>query len=79
MQRGSISGECQEQDIENSGFVINGEKSIWEPSQSMEWLGFLLDLSVGKFSVLASKIEALNQGCERQKRPRMYQLGSWPA
>ena len=47
------------QDIESARFVINREKSIWEPSQALEWLGFLIDLSVGEFSVPASKIEAL--------------------
>lgn len=24
----------------NSGFVANSEKSIWEPKQIIEWLGF---------------------------------------
>ena len=35
------------------------EKSVWNPSQTMEWLGFQIDLSVGEFSVPASKIDAL--------------------
>ena len=47
------------QDIENAGFVINVEKSSWEPSHTLEWLGFQIDLSVGKFSVPVSKIDAL--------------------
>jgi len=28
--------------LENAGFVINLEKSIWVQSQTIEWLGFLI-------------------------------------
>ena len=44
----------------------------------MEWLGFLIDLSVGEFSVPASKIEALKSRLREIKRLNVYQLGSWP-
>ena len=30
-----------QQDIENAGFVINVEKSTWEPSHTIEWLNWL--------------------------------------
>ena len=40
-----------QQDIENAGFVINVEKSTWEPSHTIEWLGFQIDLAVGEFSM----------------------------
>ena len=33
----------------------------------MEWLGFLIDLSVGEFSVLAFKIEALKSKLRETK------------
>lgn len=46
-------------DLENAGFVINIEKSIWVPSQTIEWLGFHIDLAKGRFSVPSEKIEAL--------------------
>ena len=38
-------------DLENAGFIINAEKSIWAPSQAVEWLGFHVDLNKGVFSV----------------------------
>ena len=47
------------QDIENAGFVIHVDKSTWEPSHTIEWLGFQIDLSKGEFSVPVAKIDAL--------------------
>ena len=47
------------QDIENARFVIHVEKSTWEPSHTIEWLGFQIDLSKGEFSVPVAKIDAL--------------------
>ena len=47
------------QDIENAGFVIHVEKSTWEPSHTIEWLSFQIDLSKGEFSVPVAKIDAL--------------------
>ena len=41
------------------GFVVNIEKSQWEPSKSLEWLGFRIDLVLGVFSVPDRKIEEL--------------------
>ena len=38
------------------------EKSIWNPTQTLTWLGFDLNLTQGMVSVLVVKIEAvLNQ------------------
>ena len=49
------------QDIEDAGFIINIEKSVWKPSHTLEWLGFKVDLSVGEFSVPSPKIDALKR------------------
>ena len=57
------------QDIENTDFVINGEKKIWNPFHALEWLGFLIDLSVVELWVLASKIEALKPRLQETKEP----------
>ena len=58
-QKALVESTWVKEDIEKAGFIINVEKSVWNPSQTMEWLGFQIDLSVGEFSVLASKIDAL--------------------
>ena len=54
-----IESRKVKEDLEKAGFIVNVEKCIWEPSQSMEWLGFCIDLVVGEFSVPISKINTL--------------------
>ena len=50
-------------ELECAGFV---EKSHWMPSNSMEWLGFNIDLAKGEFSVPTNKLEVLEiRKCER--------------
>ena len=46
-------------DLESVDFVDNIEKSQWDPSHSIEWTGFLVDLSQGEFSVPDDKINRL--------------------
>ena len=45
--------------LKRAGLVVNIEKSQWNPTQSLTWLGFSLDLSQGTVSVPDHKIEAL--------------------
>ena len=45
--------------LQRAGLVVNIEKSQWNPTQSLTWLGFSLDLSQGTVSVPDHKIEAL--------------------
>ena len=49
-----------ERDLESAGFVVNIEKSQWEPCESLEWLGFKIDLALGEFSVPSRKVEELH-------------------
>ena len=46
-------------ELECAGFVINAEKSHWEPSNVMEWLGFRIDLCEGEFKVPDRKLAKL--------------------
>ena len=55
MQEGSLV----KGDLERAGFVVNLEKTQWVPSNKVEWLRFLIDLSIGEFSVLEDKIKSL--------------------
>lgn len=48
------------QDLESAGFVVNVDKCVWEPSHSLEWLGFIIDLDKGQFSVPEGKLSALH-------------------
>ena len=40
-------------DLESAGFIINMEKSVWEPAYVMEWLGFQINLTEGEFKAFA--------------------------
>ena len=46
-------------DLQRSGLVAHMEKSVWDPTQTLKWLGFDLNLSQGVVSVPTVKIEAL--------------------
>jgi hypothetical protein len=46
-------------DLIKSGFVANNEKSVWKPVQSIEWLGFIWNLSSGTLEIPQKKIETL--------------------
>ena len=43
-------------DLHCAGFVINIEKSVWDPRKDIEWLGFKIDLAEGEFSVPDHKL-----------------------
>ena len=45
-------------DLEKSGLVQNEEKSTWEPTQSLIWLGIGADLSQGKLFVTDKRIQS---------------------
>ena len=56
------------QDLESAGFVINIEKSVQDPCNQLEWLGFQIDLSKGEFKVPQYKLDRLKlQLCEIEK------------
>jgi hypothetical protein len=44
-------------DLIKSGFVANNEKSVWKPVQSIEWLGFIWNLSSGTLEIPQKKFE----------------------
>ena len=46
-------------DLESAGFIVNMEKSVWEPAYVMERLGFQIILSEGEFKVPENKLDNL--------------------
>ena len=48
-----------QQDITQSGFVAHKDKCQWEPSQSGELLGFIMDLQSGTFRVPPRRVDIL--------------------
>ena len=47
------------QDLADSGFLENTEKSIWVPCQRGQHLGYIVDLQKGIFSVTQARIDEL--------------------
>ena len=45
--------------LEQAGFRANTEKSIWQPTQRLQWLGFVLDLAHGHIEVPQEKLDSL--------------------
>ena len=48
-------------DVLSSGFVANGEKSLWDPVQCGELLGFIMDLRSGTLQVPPKRVDTLKQ------------------
>ena len=45
--------------LTEAGFVTHPDKSSWQPSQRLVWLGFVVDVGLGQIEVPKEKIEAL--------------------
>ena len=60
--------------LSQAGFVANVKKSIWKPTQRLQWLGFVIDLSQGLIEVPRDRLTAV--ACKLQ---RVCQLELVPA
>ena len=58
-------------DLQCAGFVVHVEKSVWDPSKDMEWLGFKIDLAKGEFSVPEHKLVKLKSQLEEALKSRL--------
>ena len=61
-----------QRDIAQSGFVAHTEKCQWEPTQSGELLGFIMDLRSGNFYVPPRRVEALRTIVHRVRSQKFY-------
>ena len=46
--------------LADSGFVTHPDKSVWQPSQRLMWLRFIVDVGLGQIEVPMEKTEALH-------------------
>ena len=63
----SRASEAVKDDLRKAGFVIHVEKSQWEPTRNILWLGFELDLEEGKIKVPRDKLTRLQEILENWK------------
>ncbi|VDI56923.1 Hypothetical predicted protein [Mytilus galloprovincialis] len=45
------------QDLKSSGFFVNKDKSIWQPTKKLIWLGFVWDLNTHTLEIPSEKIQ----------------------
>ena len=57
--------------LDCAGFVVHPTKCIWDPTQRLVWLGFVIDVALGRIEVPQEKIVSL-QGLLRQVRLVRY-------
>ena len=66
-----VASQLVRSTLEQAGFVANVDKSIWTPTQRLQWLGFVIDLSKGQIEVPTEKVVALRSKlqvmCQLQK------------
>ena len=66
-------------DLKNAGFIVNDEKTTWEPSQRGKWLGMNIDTTTMTFTVPLQKVQKLKEKiktCLITKRVNAKQLAS---
>ena len=51
-----IKAKAVSADLYNAGFVINKEKSVWEPTQLLHWLGVTWNSAQGTLEIVERRI-----------------------
>ena len=51
-----IKAQAVSGDLYNAGFVINKEKSVWEPTQLLHWLGITWNSALGTLKIVEKRI-----------------------
>ena len=49
----------------NAGFVINEEKSVWEPTQVLDWLGITWNYLLGTLKIVDRRIVKITNTIDR--------------
>ena len=62
--RAKINSLTVNADLLKFGFIINEDKSLWEPDQNMIWLGTVLDTNQGFISVTEHRITKLKRSID---------------
>ncbi len=60
-QKASEASELVRATLARAGFVAHPTKSVWQPTQYLQWLGFVIDLALGQIEVPKGKLQTLQQ------------------
>jgi len=56
-EKANYASHHMQGDLHAAGFIVNQEKSIWEPTQNIEWLGIIWDVKGGFISIGEKRID----------------------
>ena len=62
-----LASDLVRSSLSKAGFVAHPTKSVWEPTQCLGWLGFIIDLAVGRIKIPQEKIAVLKRVLEQTK------------
>ena len=77
VERARILSDSVRQDLASSGFTVNDDKSIWEPTQKLVFLGSILDFGEGLIQIPEFRILKLKSSlvsCLQNKRETLQIL-----
>ena len=60
-----ITAQSVRRDLCNAGFVINEKKSVWEPTQVLDWLGITWNSLLGTLKIVDRRIEKITNTIDR--------------
>lgn len=60
LRRCRVNSQRVRQDLVDAGFVPNDEKSTWEPTQILDWLGLQWNSCKGTLSIVQRRIEKIH-------------------
>ena len=52
----SITAQAVRKDLSSAGFITNDEKSVWEPTQTLNWLGITWNSVLGTLKIVDRRI-----------------------
>ena len=51
-----ITAQAVRKDLASAGFITNDEKSVWEPTQNLNWLGIAWNWALGTLEIIDRRI-----------------------
>ena len=61
----NISSSFVRDSLLSAGFIVNEEKSVWEPTRQIVWLGIKFNSENGCFSITDARVDSLNDNLEQ--------------
>ena len=60
-----VKAQSVRRDLNSAGFVVNEEKSVWEPTQGLDWLGITWNSLLGTLKIVDRRITKITNTIDR--------------